>query len=75
MIKELIAHPDQVDYIVRRAVACVVTKEEHHRLGAVPKGVYGWSRYIHAGIAVVDTVTGKLADLSDLARETDRGQP
>ncbi len=56
------ARPDQVDAILKRAVACAVTEEEHRRLDAF-KELDGWQRYHAAGIIVIDTATEKPVDL------------
>ena len=69
MIEELIAHPDRVEEIVSKAIACVVTKEEHRRLHRIARSVDGWARYLQTGIVVVDTATGEIADLNQLAAE------
>ena len=62
MVDDLIKHPDQVDKIVEKAVACVVTKAEHEKLAKVDKkypNADGWERYGLAGIEVIDMVTGQ----------------
>ena len=64
MISDLIANPEQVDRIAARAVACVVTKEEHERLHKIERELDGWERYKRAGIVVIDTQTGSEADLN-----------
>jgi hypothetical protein len=60
---ELLQHPEQIDAILNKAVACVVTVAEHRRLTQVsrqdPK-LSGWERYKVADIEVIDTVTGHL---------------
>jgi hypothetical protein len=69
MIRELIASPEQLERIVSKAVACVVTKDEHRQLDRVANNLYGWERYIKAGIIVIDMATAKPADLEQLIRE------
>jgi hypothetical protein len=50
----LVAAADQLEAILRSAVACVVTKEEHRRLSPFDKTHTGWDRYLAAGIDVYD---------------------
>jgi len=53
--KELIARllsGEVVESVVADALACMVTKDEHHRLGASSRT--GWQRYKDAGIRVYD---------------------
>ena len=46
---------EQVDLILRTALACTVTKEEHYKkLGKVARSISGWERYHEAHIPVVD---------------------
>ncbi|QDT54289.1 hypothetical protein Pan44_23170 [Caulifigura coniformis] len=45
-----------VGAVLKRAIACVVTGEEHTRL----KDGNGWKRYREAGIKVYDRKTGKV---------------
>jgi len=52
------ATPDEVDDILKTAVGCTVTKEEHDRLSKFDEE-YGWERYRKAGITVIDTRTGE----------------
>ena len=57
MVKELIScHPDQVDEILAKAVACTITKQEHIILNK-HKRFDGWDRYKNANIRVIDTKT------------------
>jgi len=51
--KAMMDHPERAEDIMRLAVACIVTHEEHQRLD--PRE-FGWNRYKSAGIRVVDTV-------------------
>ena len=53
----LSASPDAVDTIVKGAVGCTITKQEHDRLKQFGH-LDGWDRYWAAGIVVVDTQTG-----------------
>ena len=52
------AAPDNVDDILKTAIACTVTIKEHTRLSKFEVD-YGWRRYRKAGIKVIDTQTGK----------------
>lgn len=55
MVRELIeSGPENVDEILKKAVACTITKEEHTRLNQ-HKELDGWERYRSAGITVIDT--------------------
>jgi hypothetical protein len=59
MIEALLnAKPEDVDYILKDAVACVVTVDEHERLKQFDNE-YGWERYRKAGIEAFDMVTGE----------------
>ena len=58
LIAELLAGED-VDRVCDRAVACVVTIDEHRALGAAPDDVKGWDRYRSAGIRVFDAQAGE----------------
>jgi hypothetical protein len=48
------AKPEEVDGILKDAVGCVVTRDEHTRLKAFDQE-YGWERYRKAGLRVMDT--------------------
>ena len=50
--------PEAVDDILKKAVGCTITKDEHTRLNQF-KDLDGWVRYQRAGITVVDAVTDK----------------
>jgi hypothetical protein len=52
------ATPHEVDGILKIAIGCTVTIEEHTRLSKFDKE-YGWKRYRKAGIVVYDTLTRK----------------
>src|SRR6266536_2718249 len=56
LIAEMHAYPDQVDDILRKAVACIVTPAEHERLKAFDATHYGWERYLAASNDVYDMV-------------------
>jgi hypothetical protein len=62
MADALIAHPELADQILDRAVGCLVTDAEHVLLNTVGKirpDLDGWDRYRHAGISVIDLMTGE----------------
>ena len=66
LIKELRADPGGIDGIVAKAVACVVTRQEHKSLTELSRGnpnLHGWDRYQAAGIQVIDTKTGECLNL------------
>jgi hypothetical protein len=52
--------PDRVERVMRLAVACIVTEDEHRRLAA---GEFGWNRYRQAGIIVIDRESHEVVDL------------
>jgi hypothetical protein len=54
----LSASPDAVDTIIKGAVGCTITKQEHDRLKRFGH-LDGWDRYRAAGIVVVNTETGE----------------
>jgi hypothetical protein len=54
----IIAEPDRAREILRDAIGCVVTVDEHRRLSRVDRAIRGWDRYAAAGIEVVDTDSG-----------------
>jgi hypothetical protein len=64
MAAALIAQPDRIDELLPKAVGCLVTVEEHRRLGQVGDHVDGWERYARAGVSVIDMATGTPLDLS-----------
>jgi hypothetical protein len=48
--------------VARRAVGCIVTRDEHRRLSAVSRAdpaLDGWARYARARVSVVDRRTGR----------------
>jgi hypothetical protein len=59
MVDELVkAKPHKVDGIVKNAIGCAVTHDEHTRLSEF-KEYDGWVRYQKARIAVTDMKTNK----------------
>jgi len=48
------ANPDSAKDILKDAIGCTVTKDEHDRLNMI-KNCDGWQRYREAGIRVWDT--------------------
>ena len=54
LITELIENPGEYRSVLDKAVACVVTKEEHISLSKVKQELSGWDRYKEAGIIVYD---------------------
>ena len=64
MVQKLIGSPENVDEIVKDAVGCVVTEEEHAKLSQIDRDfpdLEGCQRYQEAGIAVFDTNKKPLA--------------
>ena len=55
----LTARPEEVDEILKRALGCTVTAEEHLRLCRFDKDHIGWDRYRRASVSVMDTMTGE----------------
>ena len=63
MIEALMqAKPEDVDEIIKGAVGCTVTKDEHTRLDRF-RHLDGWERYRQARIVVIDMETGKPFEL------------
>lgn len=60
LVAELRAHPDEVDDIMRKAVACIVTPGEHEQLKPFDATHYGWERYFAASVDVYDMATRTL---------------
>jgi hypothetical protein len=59
MITTLVrAEPGEVDTILKDAIGCTVTEDEHALLLEFD-GLYGWERYRQAGIVVMNTETGE----------------
>jgi hypothetical protein len=59
----MLAEPKRAKEILARAIGCVVTKEEHRRLGPGE----GWKRYQAAEIKVYDRLEMKWVEFSNLA--------
>jgi hypothetical protein len=57
----IIAEPERAREILRDAIACVVTVDEHRRLSRIGEAMRGWERYTEAGIEVIDTDDGSVA--------------
>jgi hypothetical protein len=53
----MLAEPRNAEEILRGAIACVVTVEEHARLTALGPEPSGWERYRAASIDVFDMLT------------------
>ncbi|MDO8558146.1 MAG: hypothetical protein Q7S09_03080 [bacterium] len=51
LIQKLLKNPTRSKYILKNAISCTVTKEEHNKLSAI-KNADGWKRYKKAGIKV-----------------------
>jgi hypothetical protein len=64
MIDELVkAKPEEVDSILKRAIGCTITDDEHDRLKSFDYE-YGWKRYQKARLVVIDRKSGKKLKLS-----------
>jgi hypothetical protein len=73
IVQELLAAgPSLAPVVLSSAVGCVVTKDEHAMLTALPKSYQGWARYSAAGLSVIDGVTGRSVEPGSL--ESDYGQ-
>jgi hypothetical protein len=57
LIDAMLAEPRHADEILRGAIACIVTVEEHARLTALGPHSAGWERYRAASIDVFDMLT------------------
>ncbi len=73
MIDQLLQRQDWTDELLRTfletyGVACVVTVEEHGRLGG--SNAAGWGRYLDAGVRVRDMRTDEEVDLTALTEAT-----
>lgn len=62
MIDFLHTHPEATKPAIWNYPACLVTTQEHLRLGATK--AWGWRRYIEAGLQVIDGETGTTMDLA-----------
>ena len=56
LVEQMLGNPDLIEQVLNSAIACLVTKEEHIRLGQSGEG---WKRYRQAGIRVYDRLEGK----------------
>lgn len=68
LVSQLLADASRLDDVLRRAVACTVTRDEHTRLTRVSKldpQLDGWPRYAAVGIRVIDMVTGRPLELGE----------
>jgi len=65
LIRELLGLSPDLDRIVARAHCCVVTKDEHVKLGAVDAEIDGWERYRAAGITVYDMAATPAQPITD----------
>lgn len=61
----LVAKPEELDGILRCAVGCTVTIDEHLRLSQFDDEHAGWDRYRKARVSVKDTETAKWEVSSD----------
>jgi hypothetical protein len=62
LIEEIMKVPENCERILEKAVACVVTEQEHRLLNKVSKenpNVNGWDRYKKAGITVYGMLSGE----------------
>lgn len=58
LILELLENPKKSNFIIKKAIGCLVTKEEHNKLNKV-KNLEGWERYKKVNIKVYDTKSKK----------------
>jgi hypothetical protein len=68
IVTALLKEPHRLEELAKRAVGCVVTREEHKRLtalGIARPELDGWARYEAAQIRVVDCQTRRLIDLAE----------
>jgi hypothetical protein len=60
MIQALLkASPEESREILKDAIGCIVTADEHRRLSTFDKTHEGWERYRKAQLRVTNTETGK----------------
>jgi hypothetical protein len=59
LVSRLLEPCANIDEILRDALACLVTKEEHDQLDKLDSSLEGWDRYVAAHIQVFSTVTGE----------------
>jgi hypothetical protein len=60
LVAEMLDHPDRIDEVIRKAIACIVTPAEHDLLSPFDATHYGWERYLAASIDVYDMATRTL---------------
>lgn len=58
LILKLLGNPKKVKSILKNAIGCTVTINEHRKLSAV-KNLDGWERYKKAGVEVYSTTSRK----------------
>jgi hypothetical protein len=59
MVDDLLqGRPEDIDNILKDAIACTVTFDEHSRLSKFDKVHHGWERYRQAKVPVRNTETG-----------------
>lgn len=58
MVDELLAHPENADEILAKAIGCTITEDEHNQLNQFAH-LDGLDRYEQARIVVLDMETGK----------------
>jgi hypothetical protein len=63
LAEEMLKHPNRVAGIAKKAIACLVTRQEHRKLHKTGSNRTGWDRYKAAGIVVIDTKTGRRASI------------
>ena len=59
LLQELLRQDCDLQSIIQRSECCIITREEHLRLTALPKAIDVWERYRQAGIVVMDMQTGQ----------------
>jgi hypothetical protein len=64
IVEELLNSPQKINLILKKAVGCIVTKEEDKRLSKVDSSIDGWERYKKAKIKVYNTKTAKWFNLN-----------
>jgi hypothetical protein len=56
IIQQLFKNPKRSQEILKKAIACTVTKGEHKKLSRI-KNIEGWQRYKKAGLRVYCTIS------------------
>jgi hypothetical protein len=70
VVRGVVGTPINHEHVVPRlalraaAVSCLVTTEEHARLGRVAPPTFGWQRYVLSGIQVFDMADNEPLDLA-----------